>query len=1244
MSRHLSIAGGAWLFAAVRHSAVTMTAVGCVLFTSGAAARDHSDALGNCTGVFLAADNPHILVGDCTVSAGETLTLEAGAVLDHVNRFQQLFVDGTFNASGAEIRNADVQFREGSGGTISDTTIERTADLPNVPAISITSSTTPGIQVTIDGATVIDSPGTAISISGTSQPTIDGVTIREGGIVVSGTASPTITANVFEDFNAGNAVRFEGGTTGTASGNTIRYLPSGASFRRGFSISGDASPLITSNTIEDDPTRTDIGFDVFVSEVSTASVTGNSLCSTGGDTAFRFTLGFFDDAQRATVSGNTQLCESGSAPLFEGTITTNRTLRTINGVSEYVLSDGSDGGSGATATVAAGSTLTLEPGVTLDIEGTSANNLLSVSGTLNATGATIRNADVRFNEGSSGTITNSVITQAASGSAISITSSTTPGIQVTIDGATVIDSPGTAISISGTSQPTIDGVTIREGGIVVSGTASPTITANVFEDFNAGNAVRFEGGTTGTASGNTIRYLPSGASFRRGFSISGDASPLITSNTIEDDPTRTDIGFDVFVSEVSTASVTGNSLCSTGGDTAFRFTLGFFDDAQRATVSGNTQLCESGSAPLFEGTITTNRTLRTINGVSEYVLSDGSDGGSGATATVAAGSTLTLEPGVTLDIEGTSANNLLSVSGTLNATGATIRNADVRFNEGSSGTITNSVIESNSPTAITITNASPSLIGNTFRNLSTAIALSGTTSVLIDQNLFMNNGVAINVGGLSSLSTVSANSFVENGRVLTFANADTLFQAFPTEFDSNVFLGVAAQNTVLLPSAMNVDGTLPASPAAYFASGNVTVSSGVDLTIPPGVVIKTAASRSITVADGARLVALGTPEFPIVFTATNPKTPGRWNGLRILGNGSGPLEQSILQNCVIEFSQVDGLTLTDASIEIDGCRISDNLQDGIELAGSSAPLVTNSAILSNLGNGVRVNVLAAALTNPIDVILNSIFSNGAFGINNLTPAALTVNGENNYWGSDSGPFDPSDDRPTGLFNVTGLGQSVSDGVDYDPWIRLGPSIQGTITAMSGLDQVGQLGELLPEPITVEVRSVLGSPLEGVEVIFSITEGDATIIEPQPLLTDANGQASAQVRIGATLGEIRIAATARDVNSPLAAFLAEADAPCLFAITALASEDIDTDEDGVPDSLDNCPATPNPLQRDTDGDGYGNMCDADLNGDDTTDFMDLGIMKSSFLSDDPHADLNGDGNVDFLDLGMLKSMFFEAPGS
>ena len=70
---------------------------------------------------------------------------------------------------------------------------------------------------------------------------------------------------------------------------------------------------------------------------------------------------------------------------------------------------------------------------------------------------------------------------------------------------------------------------------------------------------------------------------------------------------------------------------------------------------------------------------------------------------------------------------------------------------------------------------------------------------------------------------------------------------------------------------------------------------------------------------------------------------------------------------------------------------------------------------------------------------------------------------------------------------------------------------------------------------------------------------------------------------------------------------------------------------------------NPDQRDTDADGYGNLCDGDLNNNGVVNFVDLGLMKSVFLSADPDADLNGSGVVNFVDLGLLKGQFLGAPG-
>lgn len=89
--------------------------------------------------------------------------------------------------------------------------------------------------------------------------------------------------------------------------------------------------------------------------------------------------------------------------------------------------------------------------------------------------------------------------------------------------------------------------------------------------------------------------------------------------------------------------------------------------------------------------------------------------------------------------------------------------------------------------------------------------------------------------------------------------------------------------------------------------------------------------------------------------------------------------------------------------------------------------------------------------------------------------------------------------------------------------------------------------------------------------------------------------------------------------------------------------IDTDADSIPDFDDNCTLHVNPDQRDTDGDGYGNRCDPDLDNDGFVNFVDLGLFKGVFFSSDPDADFDGDGSVNFVDLGILKEFFFMAPG-
>ena len=101
-------------------------------------------------------------------------------------------------------------------------------------------------------------------------------------------------------------------------------------------------------------------------------------------------------------------------------------------------------------------------------------------------------------------------------------------------------------------------------------------------------------------------------------------------------------------------------------------------------------------------------------------------------------------------------------------------------------------------------------------------------------------------------------------------------------------------------------------------------------------------------------------------------------------------------------------------------------------------------------------------------------------------------------------------------------------------------------------------------------------------------------------------------------------------------LPDADVDGFYAVT-------DIDSDGIADSSDNCLLVVNQPQRDTDGDGIGNFCDADLDNNCVINFNDLGILRDVFFTTDPDADFNGDGVVNAGDLAIMRNLFFLPPG-
>jgi len=112
-------------------------------------------------------------------------------------------------------------------------------------------------------------------------------------------------------------------------------------------------------------------------------------------------------------------------------------------------------------------------------------------------------------------------------------------------------------------------------------------------------------------------------------------------------------------------------------------------------------------------------------------------------------------------------------------------------------------------------------------------------------------------------------------------------------------------------------------------------------------------------------------------------------------------------------------------------------------------------------------------------------------------------------------------------------------------------------------------------------------------------------------------------------------------------------PLMTIASPVPGRPADQDGDGVPDARDVCRDVPNPDQRDSDGDGFGNLCDADVDNDGwvTTswgraekpgDVEQIALSARDFERV-PHHDLDGNGKVDVRDVSLAYVLLFQRPG-
>jgi hypothetical protein len=233
-----------------------------------------------------------------------------------------------------------------------------------------------------------------------------------------------------------------------------------------------------------------------------------------------------------------------------------------------------------------------------------------------------------------------------------------------------------------------------------------------------------------------------------------------------------------------------------------------------------------------------------------------------------------------------------------------------------------------------------------------------------------------------------------------------------------VFLALFALATPPVAGATNVSGTiLPGTTwtvgnSPYVMTGNVTIPSGVTLTIQPGVVVQGNSNlRSLTV--NGSLSAEGNADNPITFTSTSDSAPAQWLGItfpsgssgssslkfvnvRYGGGGAGPdstgqvtvnggtvtIEDSNISNSAVSGLAMNGgssgtaatLTVRRTKFENNGFYASSN-GDGL-FSTNGRFVVEDSAFWSNKSDGLVAGVTSAFTPTPSQISGTSFWKNG----------------------------------------------------------------------------------------------------------------------------------------------------------------------------------------------------------------------------------------------------------------------------
>ncbi|MBF2066460.1 MAG: DUF4082 domain-containing protein [Calothrix sp. C42_A2020_038] len=382
----------------------------------------------------------------------------------------------------------------------------------------------------------------------------------------------------------------------------------------------------------------------------------------------------------------------------------------------------------------------------------------------------------------------------------------------------------------------------------------------------------------------------------------------------------------------------------------------------------------------------------------------------------------------------------------------------------------------------------------TYDALATVVT-NGNLSSVADNN----NGVFGNVGSFPSNSYRNSNYFRDIGFVVTSIPTIT-----KTGGDNQTgTVGAALSNPLVVkienggnPQAgVTVNFTVTAgggsvSPASAVTDANGQASTILTLGAAPGAVIP------ITNTVNASVPSIGI----VTFNAT--ANPAGVTVANVFTNQT-PVDSNVSDNVTYELGmkfrstkagQITGIRFWKAASET-GSHIG-------KIWSADGTLLGSVIFADETASGWQVQALDTPVNiDPNIIYVVSVNVNSFFAITYDVLAGAITNGVISSIGDgNNGVYGNINAFPTNSYRNSNYFRDV---------ILL---IGSTINKVSGDNQSGAVGTVLPNPLVVRVEDGNNNPQSGVTVTFTVTEGGGTVSNAS-IVTDSNGQASTTLMLG-----------------------------------------------------------------------------------------------------------------------------------